>query len=62
VRAVTVCPYGGQKNCKKWGGGAFDFMFEGLTLEGKSLPLLKFFLLFRCVFDAIFKIKISRVS
>jgi hypothetical protein len=43
-------------------GGCFDFIFLGLTLESKSMSLLKFLLLFRCVFEAIFKIKVSRVS
>jgi hypothetical protein len=50
------------KKIEKRGGGDFYFIFYELTLDGKSMPLLKFLLLFRCVFEAIFKIKISRVS
>jgi hypothetical protein len=37
-------------------GEIFYFIFC-LTLKGKSISLLKFFLLFRCVFEAIFKLK-----
>jgi hypothetical protein len=33
----------------------FNFIF----LEGKSMSLLKFFLLFGCVFEAMFKIKVN---
>jgi hypothetical protein len=39
------------KNLKKVGGG-FDFIFLGLTLEGKSLSLLKFF----CYLDVYLKL------
>jgi hypothetical protein len=41
------------KKLKKRGGG---------TLDSNSMPLLKFFLQFKCVFEAIFKIKVSKVS
>jgi hypothetical protein len=30
---------------------------KDLFLEGKSISLLKFLLLFRCVFEAMFKVK-----
>jgi hypothetical protein len=41
-------------------GEGFDFIFlEGFVLEGKSMSPLKLFLLFMCVFEAIFKIKIN---
>jgi hypothetical protein len=33
-----------------------SFFLNGLFLEGKSISLLKFFL-FRCVFEAMFKVK-----
>jgi hypothetical protein len=54
VRVTTVCLYGGQKNLTKrvGGGGGFDFIFYGLTLEGKSMPLLKFF----CCVDVYLKL------
>jgi hypothetical protein len=32
---------------------------KGLLLEGKSVSLLKFFLLFRCVFEAMLKVKFN---
>jgi hypothetical protein len=35
------------------------FFLKGLLLEGKSMSLLKFLLLFRCVFEAIFKVKVN---
>jgi hypothetical protein len=35
------------------------FVLEGLIVEGKSMSLLKFVLLFRCVFEAIFKVKVN---
>jgi hypothetical protein len=38
------------------GGGLISFFLNGLFLEGKSMSLLKFFL-FRCVFEAMFKVK-----
>jgi hypothetical protein len=34
-----------------------SFFLNGLFLEGKSMSLLKFFLLFRCIFEAMFKVK-----
>jgi hypothetical protein len=36
-----VCSYSGQKNLKRRGG--LYFIFLGLTLEGKSMSLPKFF-------------------
>jgi hypothetical protein len=33
-----------------------SFFLNGLFLEGKFMSLLKFFL-FRCVFEAMFKVK-----
>jgi hypothetical protein len=39
------------------GGGLISFFLNGLFLEGKSMSLLKIFLLFRCVFEAMFKVK-----
>jgi hypothetical protein len=36
-----------------------SFFLEGLILEGKLILLLKFLLLFRCVFEAIFKVKVN---
>jgi hypothetical protein len=44
-----------QKNLTKrvgGGGGGFDIIFFGLTLEGKSMPLLKFF----CCVDVYLKL------
>jgi hypothetical protein len=38
------------------GGCLISFFLNGLFLEGKSMSLLKFFL-FRCVFEAMFKVK-----
>jgi hypothetical protein len=44
-----------RKNSK---GRGVNFIFlNGLFLEGKSMSLLKIFLLFRCVFEAMFKVK-----
>jgi hypothetical protein len=34
-----------------------SFFLNGLFLEGKSMSLLKFFWLFRCVFEVMFKVK-----
>jgi hypothetical protein len=39
------------------GWGLISFFLNGLFLEGKSMSLLKFLLLFRCVFEAMFKVK-----
>jgi hypothetical protein len=36
-----------------------SFFLESLILEGKLILLLKFLLLFRCVFEAIFKVKVN---
>jgi hypothetical protein len=36
-----------------------SFPLQGLLLEGKSMTLLKFLLLFRCVFEAMLKIKVN---
>jgi hypothetical protein len=47
-----ICPYGDQEKFK---GGLISFFLNGLFLEGKSMSLLKFFLLFRCVFEAIIR-------
>jgi hypothetical protein len=33
------------------------FFLQGSLLEGKSMSLLKFFLLFRCVFEAMLMVK-----
>jgi hypothetical protein len=52
--------YGGQK-FEKRGRQVLISFFKGLTLEDKYMALLNF-LLFRCVFEAIFKIKVSTVS
>jgi hypothetical protein len=52
--------YGGQK-FEKRGRQILISFFKGLTLEDKYMALLNF-LLFRCVFEAIFKIKVSTVS
>jgi hypothetical protein len=38
--------------------GVISFFFNGLFLEGKSISLLKLFL-FRCVFEAVFKVKVN---
>jgi hypothetical protein len=39
------------------GGGLISFFLNGLFLEGKFMSLLKFLLLFRCVFEAMFNVK-----
>jgi hypothetical protein len=41
------------------GGGLISFFLNALFLESKSMSLLKFFLLFRCVFEAMFKVKVN---
>jgi hypothetical protein len=43
------------------GGGRvlISSFLKGLLLEGKSVSLLKFFLLFRCVFEAMLKVKFN---
>jgi hypothetical protein len=51
-----MCPYSGQEKLKGE-GGLILFFLNGLFLEGKSMSLLKFFLLFSCVFKAMFKVK-----
>jgi hypothetical protein len=60
VRVTTVVRTMAIKIGKR--GEVLISFFLGLTLEGKSMTLLNFLLLFRCVFVAIFKIKVSRVS
>jgi hypothetical protein len=53
-----ICLYGGQEKLKGEGGrGLISFFLNGLFLEDKSMSLLKFLLLFRCVFEAMFKVK-----
>jgi hypothetical protein len=49
-----IYPYSGQEKLKE--DGVISFFLNGLFLEGKSMSLLKFFL-FRCVFEAMFKVK-----
>jgi hypothetical protein len=44
----------------KKSGEDFDFNFlGGFVLEGKSMSLFKFFLLFRCIFEAMLKVKVN---
>jgi hypothetical protein len=43
----------------KQGGGLISFFQQGLLVEGKSMSLLKFLLLFRCVFEAMVKVKVN---
>jgi hypothetical protein len=50
-----IRPYGGQEKLK--GGGLILFFLNDLFLEGKFTLLLKFFWSFRCVFEAMFKVK-----
>jgi hypothetical protein len=56
-----LCSYGGQEKLRyKGGGGGFDFIFlAGSLLEGKSMSILKFLLLFRCVFEAMLMVKVN---
>jgi hypothetical protein len=42
---------------KQGGKILISFFLKGLILEGKSMSVLKFLLLFRCVFEAMFKVK-----
>jgi hypothetical protein len=44
---------------KRGGKVLISFFLEGLLLEGKSMLLLKFLLLFRCDFEAMFKVKVN---
>jgi hypothetical protein len=56
IYKIVICPYGGQQKLKVE-GSLISFFLNDLFLEGKSKSLLKFLLLFRCVFEAIFKVK-----
>jgi hypothetical protein len=57
---VSNVLYGGQEILKKRGNVLISFFLEGLLLEGKFMLLLKFiFLLFRCVFEAMFMVKFN---
>jgi hypothetical protein len=48
------------KNFEKQGGKILiSFFLHGSRLEGKSMSLLKFFLLFRCVFEAMLKVEVN---
>jgi hypothetical protein len=42
---------------KRGGKVLISLFLEGLLLEGKSMSMLKFFLLFRRVFEGMFKVK-----
>jgi hypothetical protein len=44
---------------KRRGEVLIPFFLEDLILEGKSMSLLKFFLLFRCVFEVIVNVKVN---
>jgi hypothetical protein len=46
---------------KNKGGGEvlISFFLWGSLLEGKSMSLLKFLLLFRCVFEAMLMVKVN---
>jgi hypothetical protein len=57
--SLQACLYGGQETLKKEGEVLISFFLEGLLIEGKSMSLLKYFLLFSCVFEAIFKVKVN---
>jgi hypothetical protein len=46
-----------EKIEKQGGKVLILFFLNGLFLEGKCISLLKYFLLFRCVFEALFKVK-----
>jgi hypothetical protein len=60
-QSSQLCLYGGQEKLKKEGGEVLiPFFLEDLILEGKSMSLLKFFfLLFRCVFEAIVNVEVN---
>jgi hypothetical protein len=52
-----ICPYGGHEKLK--GVEVILFFLNGLFLLGKSMSLVKFLLLFRCVFEGIFMVKVN---
>jgi hypothetical protein len=43
IYKIIICSYGGQEKLKGEGGGLILFFLNGLFLEGKSMSLLKFF-------------------
>jgi hypothetical protein len=62
IYKIVICPYSSQLKLKRVGGFILFFL-NGLLLEGKSMSLHKSLLLFRCVFEAKFKVKsYSRIS
>jgi hypothetical protein len=44
---------------KQGGKVLISFFLQGSLLEGKSILLLNFLLLFRCVFEAMLKVKVN---
>jgi hypothetical protein len=51
------CWFSSSWSCSFLGRGLISFFYNGSFLEGKSMLLFKFLLLFRCVFEAMFKDK-----
>jgi hypothetical protein len=49
----------GGKIEKQGGNVLISFLLKGSLLEGKSMSLFKFFLLFRCVFGAMLMVKVN---
>jgi hypothetical protein len=48
-----------EKIEKQGGKVLILFFLQGSLLEGKSMSLLKFLLLFRCVFEAMLMVKVN---
>jgi hypothetical protein len=59
VFATLYVWWPGKIEKRRGGEVLIPFFLEDLILEGKSMPLLKFFLLFRCVFEAIVNVKVN---
>jgi hypothetical protein len=58
---VTLSVWRPEKIEKQWEKVLISFFLQGSLLEDKSMLLLKFMLLFRCVFEAMLMVKVNLV-
>jgi hypothetical protein len=56
---VTLSVHWPGKIKKQGGEVLISFFLLGSLLEGKSMSVLKFLLLFRCVFEAMLMVKVN---
>jgi hypothetical protein len=59
IVSLRLYRYGDQEKLKKEGEGCYLNFLGGLAPKEKFMSLLKFFLLFRYLFEVMFKVKVN---